>query len=111
MPAAFLYLVGTGPYRQAYEELANQTGFGDRIQFCGCQADPRPYLLGSDLFVLASHAEPGGLVLAEAREAGCAIIATSVGGIPEMLDGGKRGRFGSSSKARFVSRRYYKSSQ
>jgi glycosyltransferase involved in cell wall biosynthesis len=91
VPNAFLYLVGSGPYRDAYKELASQTGFGDRIQFCGFQADPRPYLLGSDLFVLASHAEPGALVLVEAREAGCAIIATSVDGIPEMLDNGKAG--------------------
>ena len=91
VPNAFLYLIGTGPYRHAYEELAHQTGFGEQIRFCGCQADPRPYLLGSDLFVLASHAEPAGLVLTEAREAGCAIIATSVGGIPEMLDGGNAG--------------------
>jgi glycosyltransferase involved in cell wall biosynthesis len=91
VPAASLYLVGAGPYREAYEELASQTGFADRIHFCGCQKDPRSYLLGSDLFVLASHAEPAGLVLAEAREAGCGIIATSVGGNPEMLDGGKAG--------------------
>jgi glycosyltransferase involved in cell wall biosynthesis len=91
VPAAYLYLVGEGPYRQAYTELASQTGVGERIQFCGSVADPRPYLLASDLFVLASHAEPGALVLPEAREAGCAIIATSVGGIPEMLDGGEAG--------------------
>jgi glycosyltransferase involved in cell wall biosynthesis len=91
MPRAFLYVVGEGPYRDAYKGLAFQTGFGDRIEFCGFQADPRPYLLGADLFVLASHAEPGGLVLAEAREAGCAIIATSVGGNSEMLDGGQAG--------------------
>ena len=91
VPSAFLYLVGDGPFRPAYEELASRTGFGERIRFCGSQADPRPYLLGSDLFVLASHAEPGALVLPEAREAGCAIIATSVDGIPEMLDDGKAG--------------------
>jgi glycosyltransferase involved in cell wall biosynthesis len=91
VPTASLYLVGDGPYRDPYKELAFQTGFGDRIEFCGFHADPRPYLLGSDLFVLASHAEPAGLVLVEAREAGCAIIATSVGGIPEMLDGGEAG--------------------
>jgi glycosyltransferase involved in cell wall biosynthesis len=91
VPAAYLYLVGDGPCRRTYEEMALQTGFGDRIQFCGSQADPRPYLLGSDLFVLASHSEPAGLVLTEAREAGCAIIATCVDGIPEMLDGGKAG--------------------
>jgi glycosyltransferase involved in cell wall biosynthesis len=91
IPRAFLYLVGDGPYRDTYKEIASQTGFGDRILFCGFQPDPRPYFLGSDIFVLASHAEPGALVLAEAREAGCAIIATSVGGIPEMLDGGRAG--------------------
>lgn len=90
-PRAFLYLVGDGPYRDTYKHLAFETGFGDRIHFCGFQADPRPYLLGADLFVLPSHAEPGGLVLPEAREAGCAIIATSVGGNSEMLDGGRAG--------------------
>ena len=91
LPATSLYLVGNGPYREAYKDLASATGFGDRIHFCGSQADPRPHLLGSDVFVLASHAEPGALVLPEAREAGCAIVATSVGGIPEMLDGGNAG--------------------
>jgi glycosyltransferase involved in cell wall biosynthesis len=48
-------------------------------------------LLGGDIFVLASHAEPAGLVLSEAREAGCAILGTHVGGIPEMLDQGRAG--------------------
>jgi glycosyltransferase involved in cell wall biosynthesis len=91
IPGASLYLVGHGPCWDVYKELASRTGVGNRIQFCGPQADPRPYLLGSDLFVLASHAEPGALVLPEAREAGCAIIATSVDGIPEMLDGGRAG--------------------
>jgi glycosyltransferase involved in cell wall biosynthesis len=91
LPNASLNLVGSGPYREAYETLAAETGFGDRIKFTGCQADPRPSLLGSDLFVLASHAEPAALVLAEAREAGCAIVATSVGGNSEMLDGGTAG--------------------
>jgi glycosyltransferase involved in cell wall biosynthesis len=91
VPAASLYLVGSGPFYQFYEKMAFQLGVGDRVQFCGSQADPRPHLLGSDIFVLASHADPGPLVLAEAREAGCAIIATSVGGIPEMLDGGNAG--------------------
>jgi hypothetical protein len=39
--------------------------------------------------VLASLAEPFGLVLTEARKAGLAIVATRVGGIPEALDGGR----------------------
>ncbi len=91
IPLAHLYLVGAGPYEQHYRDLARQTGFGDRIVFCGTQFDPRSHLLGADLFILPSHAEPGALVLPEAREAGCAIIGTKVGGIPEMLDEGNAG--------------------
>jgi glycosyltransferase involved in cell wall biosynthesis len=58
------------------------------ITFHGHMDDPRPVLLGADIFVLASHAEPAPLVLSEAREAGCAIVATDVGGIPEMAEHG-----------------------
>jgi len=43
------------------------------------------------VFVLASRAEPGGLVIPEARNCGCAIVATAVDGSPELLDGGHAG--------------------
>jgi glycosyltransferase involved in cell wall biosynthesis len=89
-PEAHLYLIGSGPYQLEYEGLAAAQA-KDRIMFCGHREDPRPYLLGGDIFVLASHAEPAGLVLSEAREAGCAMIGTNVGGIPEMLEGGQAG--------------------
>jgi len=88
-PQAHLYLIGSGPFQPDYERLAAQAK--DQISFCGHMPDPRPYLLGGDIFVLASHAEPAGLVLSEAREAGCAVIGTDVGGIPEMLEGGRAG--------------------
>jgi glycosyltransferase involved in cell wall biosynthesis len=91
VPSASLYLVGEGPYRSLYEQWTARIGLGDRIRFCGFQADPRTYLNASDIFVLASHAEPGALVLVEAREAGCAIVATAVDGVPEMLDYGRAG--------------------
>lgn len=89
-PQTHLYLIGSGPFQSEYESLAAAQAPG-RVTFCGHMADPRPCLLGGDIFVLASHAEPAGLVLSEAREAGCAIVATRVGGIPEMVEGGKAG--------------------
>jgi glycosyltransferase involved in cell wall biosynthesis len=89
-PGAHLYLIGSGPFQEAYEGLAAGQAKGG-VTFCGHRDDPRPYLLGGDIFVLASHAEPAGLVLSEAREAGCAILGTHVGGIPEMLDQGRAG--------------------
>jgi glycosyltransferase involved in cell wall biosynthesis len=90
VPDVHLYLVGSGPLQPEYERLAQQAAPG-RCEFCGHADDPRPYMAGADIFVLASRAEPAGLVLAEARQAGCAIIATNVGGIPEMVEGGEAG--------------------
>jgi glycosyltransferase involved in cell wall biosynthesis len=90
-PGVTLYIVGDGPNRAEYEALARQLGCGDSVQFCGRASDPRPYLLGCDIFVLASHADPAPLVITEAREAGCAIVATAVDGIPQLLDHGEAG--------------------
>jgi glycosyltransferase involved in cell wall biosynthesis len=61
------------------------------VHFCGSQLDPRPYLRAADIFILASHSDPAPLVISEAREAGCAIIATNVDGIPELLEHGTAG--------------------
>jgi glycosyltransferase involved in cell wall biosynthesis len=91
-PEAHLYLVGDGPDRSDFEVLAKATGFGDRIHFEGFQPEPTPYLLATDIFVLYSRREPFGLVIPEAREAGCAIIASQVDGIPEALSGGQAGQ-------------------
>jgi len=88
---AELYLVGDGPDRADFEVLARELGIDARVHFAGFVADPRGYLAQADVFVLASHREPAGLVLSEAREAGCAIVATAVDGIPEMLDHGEAG--------------------
>lgn len=88
---AHLYIVGDGPARESYENLALARGLRGRVHFAGSVTDPRPYLAATDIFVLASHADPCPLVIPEAREAGCAIVATSVDGIPEALDGGAAG--------------------
>ncbi|WP_017656210.1 glycosyltransferase family 4 protein [Fortiea contorta] len=90
-PQAHLYLVGNGPDRPIFEALAQNTPVSDRIHFEGFQAQPQRYMLATDIFVLASHCESFGLVLTEAREAGCAIVASDVDGIPETLDYGQAG--------------------
>lgn len=90
-PEAQLYIVGNGPDRELFEAQAKSTNVCDRIHFEGFQPEPQRYLLASDIFVLASHRDPSPLVIPEAREAGCAMIATNVDGIPEALDGGQAG--------------------
>lgn len=90
-PDTELYIVGDGPDRELFKRRAAQSFNYQRIHFEGFQADPQKYMSSSEVFVLASHKEPFGLVLIEAREVGCAIIATDVDGIPEALDYGESG--------------------
>ncbi len=86
-----LYLVGNGPQREEFEQYARQSGVSNRVHFEGFQSEPRAYMLAADVFVLASRRESFGLVLIEARQAGCAIVATDADGIPEALDWGRAG--------------------
>jgi glycosyltransferase involved in cell wall biosynthesis len=88
---ARLYIVGGGPFLEKYIEIVSSLLCAKAVTFMGDQDDPFPLLLGADVFVLPSHADPAPLVLSEAREAGCAIVATNVDGIPEMLEQGKAG--------------------
>jgi glycosyltransferase involved in cell wall biosynthesis len=89
--SAHMYIVGDGPQRREFEAQARQSFDYSRIYFAGFVPDPRHYYQEADIFVLASHQEAFGLVLTEARNAGCAVVATDVGGIPEALDGGEAG--------------------
>jgi len=88
---ARLYIVGDGPCRETYMAMAKSLPCSSAITFIGPDDNPFPFLLGADIFVLPSHADPAPLVLSEAREAACAIIATDVDGIPELLGHGKAG--------------------
>lgn len=90
-PNANLYLVGNGPDRPAFEDQAAACKCAARIHFEGFQPVPQAYMKAASVFVLASHRESFGIVLGEAREAGCAIVASDVDGIPEALDDGKAG--------------------
>jgi len=87
---AHLYILGSGPFKQEYIALAEKLAPG-RVTFCGHISDPRTYLVSSEIFILPSHAEPASLVISEARDSGCAIVVSEVGGNAEMIDGGKAG--------------------
>jgi glycosyltransferase involved in cell wall biosynthesis len=86
-----LYIVGDGPDRDLLEAKAGSLPCANRIHFLGYLKDPREVLASTDIFVLASYAEAFPLVLCEARHMECAIIATTVGGNSQALDGGKCG--------------------
>jgi glycosyltransferase involved in cell wall biosynthesis len=91
-PAWHLYLAGEGPDRQILEDEVRSLGLSERVTFLGFVPAPRTLMEQADIFVLASYADPCSLAIGEARAAGCAIVATAVGGTPEMLDFGSAGR-------------------
>lgn len=84
-----LVLVGDGPERSRLESLAKP--IADRVIFTGYLHDPWPMLNAADIFALPSHSEGSPLVLFEAMSARCPIVASAVGGIPEVLVHGKSG--------------------
>lgn len=86
-----LLIIGDGPDRKRYEELAARLGLGGTVQFLG-QRDDVPALLGaSDCFALASSTEGLSCSIVEAMAAGLPVVATDVGGNPELVQDGFSG--------------------
>ena len=91
-PRLRLVVVGGEPdLVAAYRTQAQQLGIADQVVFVGMQGDVRPYLWGSDGFVLPSHYETFSLVAFEAAAAGVPLIATCVYGVEELLHNGQSG--------------------
>jgi glycosyltransferase involved in cell wall biosynthesis len=80
-----LVIVGDGPERRTIENCAAAFGVQDQVVLTGQIRDVRPYYLLSDLLVLPSHSEGSPNVLLEAMAAGLPVVATRVGGVPEMV--------------------------
>lgn len=88
---ARLVLVGDGPDLGPATDLARELGVLDRIRLIGVVDDVAPYLSGADLLLLPSQSESFGLVALEALAAGVPVIASRVGGLPEVVQDGVSG--------------------
>jgi len=91
IPASRLVIVGEGPQKKDLEKFIKKLGIVNDVVLSGYQESIPKILKSSDLFVLPSIKEAFGLVLLEAMEAQLPIIATSVGGIPEIVQNHKSG--------------------
>jgi glycosyltransferase involved in cell wall biosynthesis len=91
-PDWHLNIVGWGPDRERIEEQVAKLGIGRSVHLLGSTLNPRPLLEQADVFATASLADPCPLAVMEARAAGCAIVATAVGGVPETLEHGRAGQ-------------------
>lgn len=88
-----LILAGDGPLKPQLEALSEQLGLKDRVGFPGRAARPEAVALfqGCEFFVLPSRHEPMGIVNLEAMAAGKAVIASRVGGVPELVQNEENG--------------------
>lgn len=91
VPKAYYLIVGAGPYEDQLKSLAATYQLTDRVLFAGARSDIPAILGSSDLFVLPTLDDVLPTVLAEAMASGLPIIASRVGGVPEMVEHGRNG--------------------
>ncbi len=87
-----LVMVGDGPLRAEAEAVLGQAGVRDLAWFPGERSDVPELMHGLDCFVLPSRAEGISNTILEAMASGLPVIATAVGGNPEMVEAGRSGK-------------------
>ncbi|MCA0456619.1 MAG: glycosyltransferase family 4 protein [Chloroflexi bacterium] len=92
LPNARFAIVGDGETRAETEALVDQLGLREAVIFTGWQKDMGKVYSDLDVLVISSVNEGTPVTVIEALAAGCPVVATAVGGLPDLLDHGKLGK-------------------
>lgn len=87
----YLWLVGDGELRPAMEQLAQELGIAERVRFWGIRSDVADILNAADIFTLPSKYEGNPMSVMEAMAAGLPVVASRVGGVPEVVENEQMG--------------------
>ncbi len=90
-PTSRLLLVGQGSLQHEVEARAKASGVGDRIRFLGVRRDVPEIMSAVDGYLLSSAWEGMPVAVLEAAAVGLPVVATRVGGVPEVVDDGVTG--------------------
>ena len=90
-PGARFDLVGEGPMRTRLEGLAGAMGISHAVRFLGLRTDVDEQMRRAAVFVRPSHLEGMPLTILEAMASGLPVVATPVGGTPELVRDGETG--------------------
>jgi glycosyltransferase involved in cell wall biosynthesis len=90
-PDAVALLVGEGPERERLEAHARELGIASAVRFAGARTDVANVLPAFDVWVSSSDYEGSSLAILEAMEAEVPIVATNVGGTPDLIEDGRDG--------------------
>ncbi len=90
-PQAHAVVVGEGPMLADMRALAGRLGLAQRLHFLGLREDMPAVYNELDVAVSSSHSEAMPLAVAEAMACGLPVVATRVGGVPDMIEHGETG--------------------
>lgn len=86
-----LLLIGEGPFKGQLLKISNDLKFKDEVVFINNSGNIEEYMSALDIFCMPSRQEGLGLSIMEAQACGLPVVASNVGGIPELIEHGQTG--------------------